>query len=181
MTTVRTFYFFWKSLHCIFVKTSTSAHSAGFLCLHLQIRRKKAKSYLPFEENLKLTMKMINKNILQLANWCILLRRIYNLFTKNKFLFFFPKHACIFFKSNKFIINLREVSNNFQATFLGTIFYVSYCKNNLKLLVLTLFMPGRAVQREIFLNRRHIKNILSLPLTLYDFEFLCIYKRINIK
>ena len=44
---------------------------------------------------------------------------------------------------------------------------------------LTLFMPGRAVQREIFLNRRHIKNILSLPLTLYDFEFLCIYKRIT--
>ena len=40
-------------------------------------------------------------------------------------------------------------------------------------------MPGRAVQREIFLNRRHIKNILSLPLTLYDFEFLCIYKRIT--
>ena len=39
-------------------------------------------------------------------------------------------------------------------------------------------MPGRAVQRVIFLNRRHIKNILSLPLTLYDFEFLCIYKRI---
>ena len=26
---------------------------------------------------------------------------------------------------------------------------------------------------------RHIKNILSLPLTLYDFEFLCIYKRIT--
>ena len=44
---------------------------------------------------------------------------------------------------------------------------------------LTLFMPGRAVQREIFLNRRHVKNILSLPLTLYDFEFLCIYKRIT--
>ena len=74
---------------------------------------------------------------MKMINWCILLRRIYNLFTKNKFLFFFPKHACIFFKSNKFIINLREVSNNFQATFLGTIFYVSYCKNNLKLLVLT--------------------------------------------
>ena len=40
-------------------------------------------------------------------------------------------------------------------------------------------MPSRAVQREVFLNRRHIKNILSLPLTLYDFEFLCIYKRIT--
>ena len=25
----------------------------------------------------------------------------------------------------------------------------------------------------------HIKNILLLPLTLYDFEFLCIYKRIT--